>query len=259
VLNGERLATGMVPSFLAGVLAIGTVPAAHGQPREPSERVAMLIEPGELQSKLGQPGLRILDTRPQPDYARGHIPGAVRVDVRSWQELARKEGGLKDAKAWGEQVGRLGIGRDSHVVVYGSNPPDTARVWWTLKYLGLSDVAYLNSGWELWAKEKRPVDTSVPRVKAVTFEPKFQADRLEDIDSLKRSIGSDKVTVVDARTAGEFTGADARGPRGGHIPGAKHLEWKELLAEDGRFKSPEVLRELFRRRGIDPDRTAVTC
>ena len=32
---------------------------------------------------------------------------------------------------------------------------------------------------------------------------------------------------------------------------------KELLAEDGRFKKPEELRELFGKRGILPDDTAV--
>jgi hypothetical protein len=54
-------------------------------------------------------------------------------------------------------------------------------------------------------------------------------------------------------------GVEVQGERGGHISGARHLEWKELLAEGGRFKSPERLRDLFRRRGIQPERTAVTC
>jgi hypothetical protein len=35
------------------------------------------------------------------------------------------------------------------------------------------------------------------------------------------------------------------------------LEWKELLAADGRFKPRDELRELFRERGIVPDDTAV--
>jgi thiosulfate/3-mercaptopyruvate sulfurtransferase len=96
-------------------------------------------------------------------------------------------------------------------------------------------------------------------VEAVKFEPKFQADRLEEIDALKKGVGSGAVTVVDTRSRDEFTGKDIRGKRGGHIPGAKHLEWKELLAEDGRFKSPEQLRALFRQRGIVPEQTAVTC
>jgi len=145
------------------------------------------------------------------------------------------------------------------VVVYGSALTDTARIWWTLKYLGLKNVTILDGGWQLWSKEKRPNETSSPGVEAVKFEPKFQADRLEEIDSLKKSLQSGKLTVVDARTADEFTGKDVRGKRGGHIPGAKHLEWKELLTEDGRFKSPEQLRALFRQRGIKPEQTAVTC
>lgn len=219
----------------------------------------MLIEPGELQKKLNQPGLRILDTRAQVEYAKGHVPGAVWVDVKGWQDLGKKESGFHDAKAWGENVGHLGIKPDSPIVVYGSAPTDTARIWWTLKYLGLPNVAILNGGWQLWLKEKRPADDTAPKVEAVKFQPNFQADRLEEIDSLKKSVKDASVTVVDTRSTDEYTGKEVRGKRGGHIPGAKHLEWKELLAEDGRFKSPEQLRELFKQRGIRPDQTAVTC
>jgi 3-mercaptopyruvate sulfurtransferase SseA len=219
----------------------------------------MLIQPEALQKDLKRPGLRLLDTRSQPDYAKGHIPGAVRVDVKSWQDLGKKDGGFHDAQAWGEKVGQLGLSHDAEVVVYGSALTDTARIWWTLKYLGLKNVTILDGGWQLWSQEKRPSETASPRIEAVKFEPKFQAGRLEEIDSLKKGVGSGTVTVVDTRSRAEFTGKEVRGKRGGHIPGAKHLEWKELLADDGRFKSPEQLRELFRQRGIEPDRTAVTC
>ncbi len=220
---------------------------------------AMLIQPEELRKDLKRPGLHLLDVRAQADYARGHLPGAVRVDVKSWQELGKKDGGFHDAEAWGEKVGRLGLDHDSRVVVYGSALTDTARVWWTLKYLGLENVAILDGGWALWSKEQRPTETSEPAVAAVKFRPKFQADRLEEIDALKKGVGSGTVTVVDTRSRDEFTGKEVRGKRGGHIPGAKHLEWKELLAEDGRFKSPEQLRALFRQRGIEPGKPAVTC
>lgn len=219
----------------------------------------MLIQPGELQKQLQRAGLRILDTRPQVEYVKGHIPEAIRLDVKNWQDLSKKEGGFHDAKAWAKEVGQLGIGLESSVVVYGSSLTDTARIWWTLKYLGVKNVTVLDGGWALWLKEKRPTDTSSPEVEAVKFEPQFQADRLEEIDSLKKSLKSGKVTVVDARSTDEYTGKEVRGKRGGHIPGAKHLEWKELLTEDGRFKSPEQLKELFKQRGIQPDQTAVTC
>jgi 3-mercaptopyruvate sulfurtransferase SseA/precorrin-6B methylase 2 len=219
----------------------------------------MLIQPEELQKQLKQPGLRLLDTRTQADYAKDHIPGAVWVDVKSWQALGKKEGGFHDTKAWGEKVGQLGIGPDSHVVVYGRVLTDTARVWWTLKYLGHANVTILDGGWQWWRKEKRPTEATTLNIEVVKYEPKFQADRLEEIDSLKKSLNSGKVTVVDTRTKDEFTGTDVRGKRGGHIPGAKHLEWKELVAEDGRFKSAAQLKVLFHERDIKPGQTAVTC
>jgi 3-mercaptopyruvate sulfurtransferase SseA/predicted methyltransferase len=223
------------------------------------ESKSMLIQPEELEKRLRQGELRLVDTRAETDYARGHIPGAVRVDVKSWAELGKKDGGFHDARAWGEKVGQLGLRPDSQVVVYGSSLTDTARIWWTLKYLGLEKVAILDGGWLLWSKENRPSETSVPRVETVPFEPRFQADRLEEIATLKKSVQAGKVTVVDARTADEFTGKEVRGKRGGHVPGARHLEWKELLTADGRFKSPDQLRALFRQRGIGPSQTAVTC
>jgi thiosulfate/3-mercaptopyruvate sulfurtransferase len=203
--------------------------------------------------------LRILNCRSKRDYVAGHIPGAAWVDVKIWQELGRKKGGLHDAKSWGDKIGPLGIGMDTRLIVYGTSLPDTARVWWTLKYLGLEKVALLNGGWQAWVKQQGPTETASPRIASVPFEPKFQPDRLEEIDSLKKAVKSNEVTVVDARSQEEFTGKENRGKRGGHIPGAKHLEWKESLDEDGRFKSPEQLRELFRQRGIQPEQTAITC
>lgn len=227
------------------------------EPRQAETR-RILTEPEELDKMLKQSELRILDTRPQAEYEKGHVPDAVPVDVKSWQELGKTQNGFHNANAWGKKVGQLGISHDSQVVVYGGNLTDAARIWWTLKYLGLRHATLLNGGWQVWVKEKRPTDTVSPKIAAVEFQPKFQPDRLEEIDSLKKLIKSGKVAVVDARSSDEFTGKEVRGKRGGHIPSAKHLEWKELLAKDGRFKSPERLRELFRRRGITPDQTAVT-
>jgi thiosulfate/3-mercaptopyruvate sulfurtransferase len=223
----------------------------------PPKAHAMLIEPAQLQERLDDPDWRILDTRSADDYAKGHIPGAVRVEVRDWQNLGRSEGGFHNTEAWAEKVGRLGIGKDSHVVVYGTRLSDAARIWWTLKYLGLGNVTLLNGGWDAWSRQERPLTNAIPKIATVPFQPRFQPDRLEEIETLKKSLPSGNVQVVDARSTDEFTGKEVRGKRGGHIPGATHLEWKELLAPDGRFKTREQLKELFRKRGILPTEPAV--
>lgn len=210
---------------------------------------AILIEPDQLQTKLEDENVRIVDVRSPGDYAKGHIRGAVRADVGEWKNLSTADRGLHDVKGWSRKVGQLGINKDTHVIVYGNRITNTARIWWLLKYVGVKNASILNGGWEGWAKKDRPTESSAAKIAATKFQPDFQSDRLEEIDSLKRSLKSKKVKVVDTRSDSEFAG--------GRIPGSAHLEWKELLARDGRFKTTKQLQELFRKRGIVPSETAV--
>ncbi len=231
------------------VCVIATDAVAERTSAEPKRDSQMLVEPAQLQKKLPDSDLRILDVRSMEEYSKGHIPGAVRVDVGEWKTLAIADGGLHDVKGWAEKLAPLGITSKSHVVVHGGRLTDAARIWWLLKYVGVENASLLNGSWESWANSDRPVQTSTPKVAATEFKVEFQADRLEEIDSLKKSLKSDKVKIVDARSDREFAG--------GRIPGSAHLEWKELLAEDGRFKTKKQLQQLLRRQGIMPDETAV--
>jgi thiosulfate/3-mercaptopyruvate sulfurtransferase len=210
---------------------------------------SILIDVDQLQRKLDDKTLRVLDVRSQAEYAKGHIPGAVRVDVAEWKNLAVADNGLRDAKGWTTKVSLLGLEKEMQVAVYGSKLSDSARIWWLLKYVGVKDASILNGGWEWWIKKERPTETSTPNVTTTEFKPDFQADRLEEIDSLKKSLNAATIKLVDTRSTGEFSD--------GRIPGSIHLEWKELVAEDGRFKTKTQLLQLFRDRGIVPSDTAV--
>lgn len=221
------------------------------------QKTSMLIEAAALRQLLQKNDVRILDTRPEPAYDKGHIPGALRVSAKDWKQLGASKGGFHNAKAWGKLVGSLGIDQKTTVIVYGDKITNTARIWWLLKYLGMKDVRILNGGRNIWTKKNMPTSTKTPKVAATKFEPRFQKDRLEEMDTLKKKLKSPKVKIVDTRSEGEYTGKVKRSKRGGHIPGATHLEWKELLAKDGRFKTREQLRELFAKRDILPDKTAI--
>lgn len=212
----------------------------------------MLITADGLQSRLDERDLRILDTRSRDAYRRGHVPGAVHVDVADWKALSLSEGGLQDELAWARKVGETGIRRSSTVVVYGDRVPDTARIWWLVKYVGVEDVRILDGGWDAWTAGEGPVSESAPNVQPAEFRPEFQSDRVVGMETVEKSLADQGLHVVDARSSGEYIGEEVRGERGGHIPGATHLEWKHLLRKDGRFKSPEELRRLFRKRGIRP-------
>ena len=242
--------TGLFVWFSAMLICVSTITAADKRVATANTRdVSILVEPDQLQKQLNDKNLRVLDVRSQNEYAKGHIPGALRVDVGDWKNLATTDNGLHDARGWAAKLGRLGITSKTHVVVYGGRLTDTARIWWLLKYLGVKKASLLNGSWESWRKKERPTETSTPKISATKFKPDFQADRLEEIDSLKKSLKSATVKVVDTRSDSEFAS--------GRIPGSAHLEWKELVAKDGRFKTKSQLRELFRKRGIMPDETAV--
>ena len=62
--------------------------------------------------------------------------------------------------------------------------------------------------------------------------------------------------MLDARTEGEFSGEDARAERGGHIPGAVHIEWTENFTsgEAPVFKSALELEKLYEGQGVTKDK-----
>jgi thiosulfate/3-mercaptopyruvate sulfurtransferase len=45
--------------------------------------------------------------------------------------------------------------------------------------------------------------------------------------------------------------------RGGHIPGAASIPWSRATNEDGTFKSPEELKELYQGQGVTPDKEVI--
>lgn len=225
-------------------------------------RSAMLISPDALQKRLQDKNVRVLDIRPEEEYLAGHIPWAVRLDLGEWKAFAKTPGGLHDAAGWAERVGAVGIGPDTEVVIYGGELNEAARAWWILKYLGHDQVRLLDGDWKTWttAPPERPVQTEVPEVAKAQFTPHFQPDRLAEIDQVKKWVGGSDVAILDARTEGEYTGADVKkgNPRGGRLPDAFHLNWEDLRRPDGRFKGPARLKKMFEAIGLKPDQEVVT-
>ncbi|MCI0771536.1 MAG: hypothetical protein J4N94_06615, partial [Chloroflexi bacterium] len=78
------------------------------------------------------------------------------------------------------------------------------------------------------------------------------------LDDVKAACVLDDAVIWDVRTEGEFDGSVNRGNRRvGHVAGAVHLEWSELMdAETHRFRSEAEMRVLLNGLGITPDKTA---
>ncbi|MFI5461699.1 MAG: rhodanese-like domain-containing protein [Isosphaerales bacterium] len=228
------------------------------EPAQTASATARLLSFDELQKKLGAPELRLLDVRDQADYAKGHIPGAIWVDLKPAQQLSSSARGLTDQAAWEKWIEPLGIGPATEVVIYDAQRQlSAARTWWLLSYLGVKGVGLIDGGFPLWTKQGRPVTTEVRKVSSRPFRVEFQSARLATRDQVLSSLkAADR--IVDARSRGEYTGLLARSKRGGHIPAACHLEWSTLVDADGRFLDAGALRARLESLGIKAGRPVIT-
>jgi thiosulfate/3-mercaptopyruvate sulfurtransferase len=80
------------------------------------------------------------------------------------------------------------------------------------------------------------------------------------VDELKANCSLDDVVVWDVRSDGEYSGANSRGnQRVGHIPGAAHLEWFNVMERETHlFKPADEIRRMLKEKGITPDKRVYT-
>ena len=218
------------------------------------------MESGDLAKAEVAGQFIVLDARDRKAFDAGRLPGARWVDAAAW---AKAFGSGKDAEAWSRRIGELGIDRGSKVVVYDSGTKDAARIWWILRYWGLGDARLLNGGWTGWKAAGVPIEAETPRAPApLPFQATAQSKRLATKDQLLTALKDKSLQIVDARSEAEFCGTDKqKNKRAGAIPGARHLEWSDLIdKKTQRFKSAEELRTLFREAGVALERpTATHC
>jgi thiosulfate/3-mercaptopyruvate sulfurtransferase len=235
---------------LALFLALAT--AAHAQQ---SRTGSGLLAHDQLQARLSDSkasaNLRLLDVRPRADYDKGHIPGAVWIDLKSTSALAARPGGLTDQAAWEAWIRPLGIGPDTEVFVYDAQRQlQAARVWWLLTCLGVGNAGLIDGGFPLWAEAKRPVSPEPTNVEARAYPIRFQRGRLATREDALEAIKTGSHQIIDARSREEYTGARVLTRRGGHVPSACRLEWTELVDKDGRFLDPGALKSKLAASGV---------
>jgi thiosulfate/3-mercaptopyruvate sulfurtransferase len=219
----------------------------------------ILADAAQLEALRSSGKLRILDVRAADAFQKGHIPSAVPVDVEAMTKRSRAPGALTDAAFWSKTVGTLGIDAETTVVVVDDTvTPNAARVWWLLRYVGVADVRLLNGGFAAWKALGREASTASSAVSEAKFEPKFQSRMLANAETVRTMIDQPGKCLIDSRTAAEYSGEQVQGPRGGRVPSAKHLEWKQFLDERGRFKSATAITKLLSENRLAADDTAIT-
>lgn len=209
--------------------------------------------------------LVLLHVGPKEEYEAGHIAGAQHIVPA---DLGRDREGvplelLADSD-YEEILRSKGIRDDSRIVIYFGKDwvTPTARVYWTLDYLGLGNqTGILDGGLPAWRAEGRPVSTETPKPTKGDYSLKTRPEIRVDGDWVNSHCKSPQISLVDTRTADFFTGEnDGRGryPRPGHIPGASNIPYPSVVEKNLKFKDVESLREIFRAADAGSGKRVVT-
>ena len=221
----------------------------------------LLVDAAWLHAHLEDSDLRVVDMVTAPrDYRRGHIPGAVYLGVDD-ARIKVPAGGfrLPTAEEVARLVAGLGIGPDTHVVIYDdSGGLHAARLFFTLDVFGHRAMSLLDGGIQAWQRANRPMTTEVPHVARTDYRPTPQPERVASAEWVRDRLNDPTLVLVDTRTPAEYAGKDVRARRGGHIPGAINIDWEQNLRPDGTFKSADELRAMYTAQAVTPDKTVVT-
>ena len=230
-------------------------------------RPEVLVSTEWVAQHLNAPKVRLVEVDVDTAaYETGHIPGAV-----GWNWKQDLEAPVQRDIATKEQVeellSRSGISNDTTVVLYGDNNNWFATyAFWLLKYYGHEDARIMNGGRKKWIDEGRPLSTDVPSYPRTSHRAKEPDPSIRALrDYVLQSLQRDGIALVDVRSPAEFKGEllapenlpQEGAQRGGHIPKAKNIPWAQAVREDGTFKSPEELKELYQGQGITPDKEVI--
>lgn len=232
-------------------------PAAAQERAEPFPNGHLLWSPAQLKARLGDPKLAIVDLRPAHEILKGVVPGAVHFDLYG-MGLTSTQPPLMDElmNMMRSLLALRGVSQEKTVVLYEKQTEQrVARAFWILEYLGHQDAHVLDGGYDAWLAAGYPVANEMAEPHPASFKANVQKQLFIGADELRQKIEAGEIIPLDTRTDDEYYGRNKRGgPRGGAIPGAVHVFYKNTLDANGRFKSPSELQALFNTAGIPKDK-----
>ena len=234
----------------------------------------VLVSTQWVEDHLNDANLRIVESDEDVLlYEQGHIPGAVKLDwVVDLNDPTRRD--YINREGFEKLARERGISNDTTVVFYG----DKNNWWatyalWVFHLFGHTNTKVMDGGRQKWIAENRPLTREVPSYPQTNYtaqernDQEIRAFRDQVMGLLDRQNNSLKqgVALVDVRSNPEYTGEmlhmvnypQEGAQRGGHIPGAANIPWATAVREDGTFKSPEELRNIYEPKGVTADKDVV--
>ena len=191
--------------------------------------------------------LVIIDASKAGDYKKSHIKNAVNIPNVELNNN-KDDGFLLSNDELAGIFGAKGVSNENAIVVYdGGSQKPASRVYWVLKYLGASNVKILHKNMTTFKKSRVPLTPMATKKKATTFTVNVDKAIIASLADVKTG----NAKLFDARDANEFAGTTDKSK--GHIPGAIHLSFNDMLNADKAFKTKAELEKVMAAYGVTAD------
>lgn len=220
-----------------------------------------LIDAQELEHLLQNEQLILLDFSSKETYDNGHIPGAISLSSNDLcSGIKPAPGKLPDKEKLQSLLQRIGLKNESLVVCYDDAGFSwSGRMIWILDLINHQNTAIINGGLNAWLDAGFNIETKNNEATPSNFTiSHIENGLIADKEEILQKLSNKTMLIWDVRSKEEFTGEKKLAERGGHIPGAIHLEWTELHNDKGEIKPTEQIQALLTRAGLSGEKEIIT-
>ena len=180
----------------------------------------------------------------RPAYDREHIPGAAFLELQD--DLSDPDAEFSYTPLPTDSLvaafGRLGIGDETHVVLYdNSGSMWAAWAWWLLRSVGFDRAALLPSGVAQWREAGHPVTDQPTEYPPATLTPAPRPRALAGKDEVLAATEDSAVRIIDVLPPESYEGLFAMYDRPGHIASAINEPMGAISGDGFSLKSTEEI------------------
>ena len=229
-----------------------------------------LISTEELNSLLGQPNVKLLDTSiafqipSEGEKVKDKwVPNSLRFDYDN--DFCLPDSSLPHMmpteEGFNQSAQQLGLNNEDLIVVYDNSGTLAApRAWWMFRAMGHENVRVLNGGLPAWIKAGLSVTSALSQPSGNgNFSGKLNQEAFLNAQAVLAHSNNQSANIIDARAKARFLGEvpePREGLRSGHIPNSVCLPFQELLT-NGHIKPNSELQQIFSALTIDSDNSII--
>ena len=197
---------------------------------------------------------------PSDDYKAAHIPGAVHINTDDVE--SPEYWNLRSPEEITALMSKLGITKDTTVVVYGDSGGAAARVAFTCLWAGVEEVHVLDGGFEAWTAAGYDTASGVEESTATTADfgvtipahPEYVLSMPEDVIEAQKD---PNFRLISIRSWEEFTGETSGYSYIDRVGEPEGAVWghntEDYYHEDGTVKSVDELKDMWAEWDISTD------